>query len=269
MGKVVGPERFRDIAVKYFQLRDSSLQAWQEHRAQVQSAPDTRSRIFNTARTVFAQHGQSATVREICRAANANVSAVNYHFGNKDRLQASVLEDFLYEIRGIYPLHGGVDDSAEPEERLFGFTLACISGMLISHGDEYWNLNRLLHDAFINRFEAFQNVAHENNMLLRGIVTPIVDTLTGHKCNEQQLDALLSGYFSQLFFYVMHIDDLLLAKEQKFFTDSDAYGIAQHITAFSIGGIKNYSELMDAEIDFPSLWCTACCESTRYPDGVQ
>jgi len=52
----------------------------------------TRARLLDAAREVFSQHGfQGATVREICRRAEANVAAVNYHFGSKDGLLAEAL----------------------------------------------------------------------------------------------------------------------------------------------------------------------------------
>lgn len=268
MDRKVTPARFKEIARDYYKSREQALHAWRDRRNQAQSALDTRSRIFNTARTIFSQKGHNATVREICNAANANVSAVNYHFGNKNRLLAAVLEEFLFEVRGIYPLHGGLTDSAEPEEQLFGFTLACVSGMLISHGGEYLELNKLLLDAFINDFEEFLHVSEKDWLELRGRVVPIIDAMTGNVWGTRQLDSLSSGYFSQLFFYAMHIDDLLQSRDQKIFTDDEVFGIAQHITAFSIGGIKNYSELMDAEIDFSNLYDADCCKRTRKSDGL-
>jgi len=52
----------------------------------------TRTRLLDAAREVFSQQGfQGATVREICRRAEANVAAVNYHFGSKDGLLAETL----------------------------------------------------------------------------------------------------------------------------------------------------------------------------------
>lgn len=48
---------------------------------------DARSRILMAAGSVFAEKGyHSTTVRQICRAADVNVAAVNYYFGDKERL---------------------------------------------------------------------------------------------------------------------------------------------------------------------------------------
>jgi len=56
------------------------------------ASEQTRQRLLDAAREVFSQHSfQGATVREICRLADANVAAVNYHFGSKDGLLAEAL----------------------------------------------------------------------------------------------------------------------------------------------------------------------------------
>lgn len=48
---------------------------------------DTHRRLLDAAVTLFARHGyRKTTVRAICDAADANISAVKYHFGNKEAL---------------------------------------------------------------------------------------------------------------------------------------------------------------------------------------
>lgn len=55
---------------------------------------DTRDRLLNSAGEVFAQKGfESSTVREICALAGANVAAVNYHFGDKERLYLAAVQE--------------------------------------------------------------------------------------------------------------------------------------------------------------------------------
>lgn len=53
---------------------------------------DTRDRLIAAARRLFADHGfHRASVRAITRAARANLGAVTYHFGSKERLRLEVL----------------------------------------------------------------------------------------------------------------------------------------------------------------------------------
>jgi TetR/AcrR family transcriptional regulator, regulator of cefoperazone and chloramphenicol sensitivity len=48
------------------------------------SDADPRLRLLETAGEIFAEKGfRAATVREICKAADANIAAVNYYFGDK------------------------------------------------------------------------------------------------------------------------------------------------------------------------------------------
>lgn len=52
----------------------------------------TRAKLLQAAGEVFAAQGfQAATVREICARVDANVAAVNYHFGDKAGLYIEVL----------------------------------------------------------------------------------------------------------------------------------------------------------------------------------
>ena len=67
---------------------------------------DTRQRLLESAGKVFAEKGfQAATVREICSLAGANLAAVNYHFGDKERLY----------IEAVQYAHCSWTDEAPPE----------------------------------------------------------------------------------------------------------------------------------------------------------
>lgn len=63
-------------------------------------AHTTRARILDVAEQLFAENGFADTsVREITRAAGANLAAVNYHFGNKENLYVEVFRRRLVELR--------------------------------------------------------------------------------------------------------------------------------------------------------------------------
>jgi AcrR family transcriptional regulator len=58
----------------------------------------TRARLIEAAGQVFAEHGfRSATVREICARAGANVAAVNYHFRDKMGLYIAAVRQSICE----------------------------------------------------------------------------------------------------------------------------------------------------------------------------
>lgn len=59
--------------------------------APVTELPDTRQRILDAAEALFTAHGfEATTMRMITATANANLAAVNYHFGSKESLVEEV-----------------------------------------------------------------------------------------------------------------------------------------------------------------------------------
>jgi AcrR family transcriptional regulator len=62
---------------------------------------DTRSRLVSEARNLFARKGFNGVgVREITRAAHANLGAVTYHFGSKQALYDAVLVSMGDDLAG-------------------------------------------------------------------------------------------------------------------------------------------------------------------------
>lgn len=54
---------------------------------------DTPTQLLNAAEELFAAHGYSGTsLRSIARAAEANIAAVNYHFGSKEKLFVATVQ---------------------------------------------------------------------------------------------------------------------------------------------------------------------------------
>jgi AcrR family transcriptional regulator len=79
----------------------------------------TRRRLLDAATRLFAERGfRRVTVREICDAARANVAAVNYHFGDKDRLYREVVEAALDMVRGFADQAMAAPAGATAAERL-------------------------------------------------------------------------------------------------------------------------------------------------------
>ena len=93
------------------------------------TSPETRRRLLDAAAEVFAEKGfANATVREICRKAEANIAAVNYHFGDKEKLYAAVFAD-------SHPTPDLSFDPAEfaglsPEDRLRAFVRSFMKHLL-------------------------------------------------------------------------------------------------------------------------------------------
>jgi AcrR family transcriptional regulator len=85
-----------------------------------EAAHGTKERIFLAAVKVFARTGyEGATVREICRLAGAaNVNAINYYFGGKEKLYKAILDAMFSAYQKRKQQAGIVQNKKSPEERL-------------------------------------------------------------------------------------------------------------------------------------------------------
>lgn len=85
----------------------------------------TRDRLLAYAAEQFAEHGfRNTHTQNICKAAGANVAAVNYHFGGKEKLYRTVWD---------YALAHAIDESAdvdlstdEDREWLYHYLRICV-----------------------------------------------------------------------------------------------------------------------------------------------
>ena len=114
------------------------------------STPDreTRDRLIKAAERLFADRGfKKVTVREICRAARANVAAVNYHFGDKLGLYREVMQSAIDAMRATNDAarHAGAGHTAE--EQLRRYIVIFVHRVLGSGRDTVHKLiNREMHD---------------------------------------------------------------------------------------------------------------------------
>lgn len=201
---------------------------------------NTKTALLEAAVRVFAAKGfASATVREICQLANANVAAVNYHFGGKDALYTAVLEHVIGRRTELFR-RGDHNPDATPEERLAAYirrklhdiyTLDGTSGMASDHWSIFLmevanpseNLNFLV--------EQYVQAAVEE---LRGIVAEIL----GVAPVEQVVQDSALSIWGQLLdpLVMMPITDRLSPPRERIQEDLERF--AEHMTRFTIGGLK-------------------------------
>lgn len=107
------------------------------------ASADTRQRLIDAAAKLFADKGfQNVTVREICKASNANVAAVNYHFGDKAGLYRAVVTFAIQIMLETNELSQRAGDGLSPEEQLRGFVRVFVS-RLTGEGPNAW-IHRLM-----------------------------------------------------------------------------------------------------------------------------
>ncbi len=79
----------------------------------------TRTHLLQAAGEVFAERGYAdATSKEICAKAGANVAAVNYYFGSKERLYEEVMIEGHRQIISLDDLQAITGSDGPAEDRL-------------------------------------------------------------------------------------------------------------------------------------------------------
>lgn len=79
-------------------------------RTSGRTADDTRRLVIDAASSVITQHGLSATLDDIARAAGVSKGGLIYHFGSKDALVEAVCADLIDGFRSA------VEAAVEPTE---------------------------------------------------------------------------------------------------------------------------------------------------------
>jgi TetR/AcrR family transcriptional regulator, regulator of cefoperazone and chloramphenicol sensitivity len=120
----------------------------------------TKERLLTAATRVFADRGfKETTVREICALAGANLAAVNYHFGGKDKLYSAVLGDFLSSAFSRFPMDVGVGPDSPPEDRLNAYIRGFLYRVLGDGDPLYEKLGKLLMAEIIEPSEHFDTMS--------------------------------------------------------------------------------------------------------------
>lgn len=194
----------------------------------------TRERLLEAAAEVFAAHGyEAATVREICRRAGANVAAVNYHFGSKQMLYASMLKHFMAVCAARYPLDAGTGPDSTPEDRLRAFVrnlLHRIVGDDEAHG-------KLVAQETIDPSPAFDDLVHEYMLPVRAAVEDVVRAFLGTDAPEVAVRACAAGVVGQAMFYLQNRSILERLYDDLSYDSEGLDRMAETITRFSLGGI--------------------------------
>ena len=91
---------------------------------------ETRERLLKAACQVFSEKGfRDATVAEISRRADANIAAINYHFGDKKRLYVEAWRTVCEMAMALYPTNLDVSSPMTVEEMFRDHILSLLNRM--------------------------------------------------------------------------------------------------------------------------------------------
>jgi AcrR family transcriptional regulator len=163
----------------------------------------TSERIIEAAGEVFAERGfEQATVRDICQQAGANLAAVNYYFGDKQRLYIeAVKRAHRWKMAQADPPKWADDTS--PEEMLGDVILTFVRRMKLGDRDTWQN--RLMMREMIRSNGACAELVRDSIRPQFDILMAILGRLLPPSVSEQRLRLTTFSVVGQCLFY--HIAD--------------------------------------------------------------
>jgi TetR/AcrR family transcriptional regulator, regulator of cefoperazone and chloramphenicol sensitivity len=201
------------------------------------ASEQTRARLLDAAREVFSQNSfQGATVREICRRAEANVAAVNYHFGSKEGLLAEALN--FSQLAALQKANVQADECPKIRLRLFlrDFMLLLLDEKNAS------SQCRIMARELADPTPALDQIVSEAIAPLHEFLGKILREIVGDKVGETELRRCVYSIFGQCQFY-RHSHPVLQRLHPKLRYDhKEIEAIAAHIADFSLAGIKHLAK---------------------------
>jgi len=196
---------------------------------------DTRHRLLEAAGEVFADLGfRNATIQEICRRADANIAAVNYHFSDKEQLYRAVIRHA--EMEGESPRPRELPPGSSAEERLYVFVEWFLLHLLVD-GRPAWH-GRLVAREMIEPTamldELVEGHMRENQVRLDGIVRELLGT---DASDDLVRDCAFSILGQCLFYH--HCEPVIVRLYPGFAVGTDGVPrLAAYITRFSLAGLR-------------------------------
>jgi TetR/AcrR family transcriptional regulator, regulator of cefoperazone and chloramphenicol sensitivity len=197
---------------------------------------ETRLRLLEAAGEVFAEQGfHRATVRDICSRADANIAAVNYHFGDKERLYIDVLQHWLGEALQRFPPDGGLPPDAPAEQRLGAFVRSWLFRML-GEGMPAWH-GKLMAREMSEPTAGFDIILAETIRPMSQRINGIVKDLLGPGASEQTVRDCAMSVAGQCCFY-RHAQEMIRRLNPELAqTPETIEHLSGHITRFSLAAI--------------------------------
>ncbi len=196
----------------------------------------TRDKLIEAAGRVFAERGYySATVREICRRAGANVAAINYHFGDKLGLYTEVLQQSVKAAQ-VDAMKNAFDSSAPPEETLRAVIRARLESAARS-GLADWQLGIMAHE-FARPTPAVSHIINTVSRPLYERLLDLIGKILDRPPGDTETRLCAHSVMGQILFYVLGAPVLAQLWPQAKITSDQMGMIADHIADFSLAYMR-------------------------------
>jgi len=207
-----------------------------QHTPLTESHDLTRQKIIDAAGEIFADHGfQTATVRDICARAGANVASVNYYFRDKAGLYLEVFRQATCVTHA--EIARAAAEGGPPEKVLRGIVFGMCRRMMASERPS-WAFRLMAHE-MSRPTPAFDTVIEEvispSYQRLRETLGAILHLAPDHATTRMCAHSVIG----QIVHYLAARPVLARVWPDLTMTKENIDMVAEHIYEFSLNSVKN------------------------------
>jgi TetR/AcrR family transcriptional regulator, regulator of cefoperazone and chloramphenicol sensitivity len=204
----------------------------------------TRNQLLQAAGEVFAEQGYAkATSKDICRRANANIAAVNYHFGGKEGLYSAVLEEAHSRLVSLETVAAAAQSAIDPRIKL-RLLLTRIVAEITNRDSTAWEL-RVLSREILSPSPMMEGLVRNQiapkATFLRAILAEIVGVPVDHPIVSRVLISVIGPCIMLL------ITNRTLQQKVAPKLDMDAESLTEHMIAYALGGMQAVAKRAGSE----------------------
>lgn len=195
---------------------------------------ETRDRLLKAGTRLFADRGfKHVTVREICRAARANVAAINYHFGDKLGLYREIVHSAIDQMRATNEAARRAGQGRTAEEQLRQYILI-FNRRLLTPGNE--ELHRVIAREMHDPTPALDTLIEQGIRPRIDYLMTLVSAVLGCERTDPRVLRCAASIQAQSIAYLPNAVADRIGLRAKL-TPGQVHAIAEHIADFSLAGV--------------------------------
>lgn len=200
----------------------------------------TRGRLIEAATRLFAERGfRHVPVRDICAAAEANVAAVNYHFGGKMGLYREVIDSAAAVARESTALAIRAGQRLPPREQLRRYIEVLYARIATTDAERPGCLQQIIHREMAEPTGAVTTLV---DRLLKGrfeYLQKVIGQLLDLPSTDTRVALAATAVHGLILMYRPTPLTVRLGKALHFrFTPAD---VSEHLVRFALAGVTAYA----------------------------
>ena len=214
------------------------------HKKAGKARSSLREKILDVAEELFAEKGYAkASIREITKRANCNISAVNYYFHGKENLYVEVFRRHMYAIRdqrilAIREFLSKKEEQRTLEELIQSFATAFLEPFLQNGtGQRLMALMmRERNDPHLSRHMFVEEMIQPVKTTMKEALLQICPGLS-----DAAAELCIHSIVGQLV-HIIQAQELFEGMDKATLPVLDLPNAVKHVVRFSVGGIKGCVE---------------------------